>query len=987
LVIAPKATFPFIRFCGDYVFLNKFIVIGHFPIPDVVRSLAKLAKFMIYLDFDLVNAFHQILLGPITSSLLSIQTPWGQFQPKFMPEGIGPASFKLQAVVQEIFQDFDEWTIVIFDNLLVLATDYDDAYRKCEMILDRCISRNVFLKFSKTWLGFPEVNFFGYVCNKQGYRLSDDRKNALNEIPFPKNVKQMQSFLGTALFFKSFIPHFSSLTASLHDMTHKSFNWNPDSWQVDYVKVFDDLKNALLGATMLNFPDYNLIWILRTDASTFGIGAVLLQVKPSVDALSEPEHQPIAFVSKKFSSQARNWSTIEQEAYAIYYSVHHFDYYLRCKPFILETDHNNLLWMESSMVPKIIRWRVLLQSFSFSLRHIPGARNIVADWLSRVHSPEDSSSILHISSSSPFLDVTSPPPPPLLVEDDTDIADDVTVDLPTPVNVDDALKSVHEGRFLHPGVRRTWLNLNRLYPGHKVPYKVVADFVSSCAICQKTRLTMSDSLQPLVRHLKPPHPRTIIGVDTLTVTPTDKQGNTYIVVVINLFTKLVGLYPVAKHDAPSTATAIFQYFCTYGLVSHMISDPGSEFDNEVVSHLTRWLGLRHIFSLVDRHESNGVESTNGQILRLLKALVFDERLVNNWSSPTVLPLIQYHLNSLRHSESDCSPFEVTFGTLDSQFFSLPTFASAPDGPPFNAYVIELNKNLQTIRDISLKFQQELAAERVQETPVHAQNTYQQGDLVLFHLDTDKPLPSKLSPRYIGPYEVLKQHKNDVQCRHLIMGDIKEFHVGRLKIFHGTYEEAKRVAMLDHDQYTIDRILAHRGDPNKRSTMEFEIRFQDGTVHWLPYDKRDLYPTVAYEDYCRSKPELQLLLFPAQEADMLLKQWNREPITLVRPTDTCFVDLRSYGAAWYATLPLPDKDHITYVLQYKYGDFVHRKVKKRIWAHCPVFNERFAVSNDFIKQYGSNTKLVPNGQDIVLIDKPFVAQYPSLLPSNHSPIIP
>ena len=296
LVIAPKATAPFIRFCGDYVFLNKYIVIGHYPIPDVVRSLAKLATFVIYLDFDLVNAFHQILLGHITSAMLSIQTPWGQFQPKFMPEGIAPASFKLQSTVADVFQDFEEWTILIFDNLLVLAHDYDDAYRKCEIILDRCIQRNVFLKFSKTWLGFPEVNFFGYVCTKNGYRLSDERKNALNAVPFPKNVKQMQSFLGSALFFKSFIPHFSSLTAPLNDMTHKSFDWHSSSWKVDYPKVFDDLKQSLMKATMLNFPDYNLLWILRTDASLFGVGAVLLQVKPAPnDPNAEPEYQPIAF--------------------------------------------------------------------------------------------------------------------------------------------------------------------------------------------------------------------------------------------------------------------------------------------------------------------------------------------------------------------------------------------------------------------------------------------------------------------------------------------------------------------------------------------------------------------------------------------------------------------------------------------------------------------------------------------------------------------
>ncbi len=202
LVIAPKATAPFIRFCGDYVAINKHIITGHYPIPIVRHELGKIIRFKIYLDFDLVNSYHQFLLAPSTSHRLSVQTPWGQVRPLFMPEGIPPASGILQKTMKEIFADFDEWTIVIFDNLLVLAHDYTDACRKAELILDRCIQRNLFLKFAKTWLGFQEVTFFGYVCKHLSYELSQKRKDEIMAFPMPTSVKKMQSFLGTALFFK-----------------------------------------------------------------------------------------------------------------------------------------------------------------------------------------------------------------------------------------------------------------------------------------------------------------------------------------------------------------------------------------------------------------------------------------------------------------------------------------------------------------------------------------------------------------------------------------------------------------------------------------------------------------------------------------------------------------------------------------------------------------------------------------------------------------
>ena len=88
LVIAPKATAPFIRFCGDYVGINRFIVIGHYPIPHVQRQLEKIMKFCIFLDFDLANAFHQIRLAAITSKCLSIQTPWVRFNRSSCQKGL-----------------------------------------------------------------------------------------------------------------------------------------------------------------------------------------------------------------------------------------------------------------------------------------------------------------------------------------------------------------------------------------------------------------------------------------------------------------------------------------------------------------------------------------------------------------------------------------------------------------------------------------------------------------------------------------------------------------------------------------------------------------------------------------------------------------------------------------------------------------------------------------------------------------------------------
>ena len=221
------------------------------------------------------------------------------------------------------------------------------------------------------------MNFFGYVCRHKAYQISPDKKEALGNIPMPSTTKQARSLLGKGVIFSGFTPRYSELIALLTDMTKETFNWDKSTWKHDYEAEYDTFIKGLQDACELYYPYYSLDWILRTDASEIGVGAVLLQQKTLEDG--NLQLQPIAFVSKKFSEQAQRWATIEQEAFGFYYAVKQLSYYLVGKVFVIETDHNNLVWMEASMVSKIMRWRIYLQSFNFQIRHIPGSKNWLAD--------------------------------------------------------------------------------------------------------------------------------------------------------------------------------------------------------------------------------------------------------------------------------------------------------------------------------------------------------------------------------------------------------------------------------------------------------------------------------------------------------------------------------------------------------------------------------------------------------------------------------
>ena len=228
-------------------------------------------------------------------------------------------------------------------------------------------------------LAIDHANFFGYIVKQNGYELSDERKSAVNDIPFPLNLQGMQRFLGSSIFFKPFVLDYSGISAPLSDMIKGSFSWNKSTWSKDYEQAFVNLKAALLHSLKIHFPDFIKKFILRTDASKVAMAGVLLQEDPDTGEL-----QPVAFISSKLSETVKRWDAYKLEAYGIYYAVKQLSYFLHGKEFVIETDHQNLQWIEKSESPIVMRWRWFLQNFHILIKHIPCTKNILADYLSRL---------------------------------------------------------------------------------------------------------------------------------------------------------------------------------------------------------------------------------------------------------------------------------------------------------------------------------------------------------------------------------------------------------------------------------------------------------------------------------------------------------------------------------------------------------------------------------------------------------------------------
>ena len=989
LVVAPKATKPFIRFCGDYVEINRHIHIGNYTIPNIRHQLDRIMGYKVFLDIDLTNAFHQIPLHEETAEKLSIQTPWGQYQPRFMPEGIGPATGVLQETVNALFSDLP-WAIVIFDNILLLATDYQEAYERLKIFIERCIQHNVILKFAKSWLGFGEVKFFGYRCKHQSFELTEDRKAALLEIPFPESgnrSKKIRSLLGCGVFFAPFVKNYSEKVRHLTDLTKPEFDWSDESkWEHDYRQEFEDFKKDLQEACALHYPDYELPWVIRTDASEIGVGGVLIQIKTHADG--SKEEQIIALISKRFSKQAQKWDTIEQEGFAIYYVVKRLAYYLIGKEFLLETDHNNLRWIEASEVPKIIRWRIYLQSFVFKVRHIPGKENVLADTLSRLHlcvAEEDEHEDCHTAEGLCHL----------CNEDDEFEEEELEYEQrmstlcnmfdeeevlgeevkPTPNHLQltptECLDQVHNAQVGHWGERETWRRLNRDFPGHGISQRQVKDYIDRCANCQKTRREMKTRLIPVQRHLKPPSHRTAIGIDALAITPHGRNGETHINVIVNLFTELAFLNPVKGCSAKTLADSVWKYWANFGFTDMIISDLGPDLNSALFKELTDLVGVRHVFSIANKHV-NGCERVNKEVGRHLRALVYDTREKDVFDDPTFIPSVQIILNTHRSAETNYTPFELTFGTPDSIYSDL---AKKFERVPEHLYLQKMHENLHQLRNASRQYQETLIKKRVEDPNqrMGPQNKFQKGDLVLYDPGV-RPVP-KLSTKRKGPFEVVHQYKNDVDCRNVLTGAIHKYSVTDLEYFVGSKEDAVEAAIRDQEQFRVKVIHGYKGDSNHRTSMTFIVEYADGDILEVPWS-RDLFDCQAYEDFCKSRKYLHHLILDQNQVTPFKTQLRRADVTAVQVGDRVYVDLRFFGDQWYQSLDLPDFSTKSYVVVFEYTHWYHRTSKKKISARFLLNGATYALDNYLVFAWGSVKTF--DETYMVLVDADIAKRYPRIV---------
>ena len=620
-------------------------------------------------------------------------------------------------------------------------------------------------------------------------------------------------------------------------------------WTDEASNAFEAVKADIADCPLLYFPEAHGEIVVQTDASDYGIGAYVCQRCPS-DTGEGTVERPIAMISKALSGSQLNWSTPEKEAYAIYYTLTSLSYLLRDVPFVIQTGHKNLTYLNMDGSSKVKRWKMEIQDFDFYVEHIAGKLNIIADTFSRL------------------CLVTEPE---VLAYRNLMEYDEVHVSSTTRQLI---RKVAHNSFVGHGGLERTLRRLRSAGHNWDGMRRQVRRVIWECPVCQKlSAIKVPIQCYPFTTATY--EPMECINIDSIGPLPEDADGHKHILVVIDCFTRFLELYPLKSTDSNEAAAKLINHAGRYGFPDRIRSDQGTQFVNERIEDLKTILGSQSDLTIAYSKEENAiVERANKEVLRHLKAIVFDKRFHSKWGIHD-LPVVQRIFNTEVKQATGVSPAALFFGNalqLDRQIFV--DRARSDDGNssrPLSKWADNMLARQAQLITIAQDHQRQ--ADQYHMSEAHSGSTieYPVGSYLLVSYP-DNP-PDKLRTQWQGPMQVVSAVGTKYTVQNLVNYSMYTVHIGRLKKFEYDAQETdpKVVAMHDMGEFLIDSITAHRGQRSSttnqwiRSSLEFLVRWGPGggDDSWEPW--HNLLRTEQLHDYLRTHKMKSLIPSYARSA--------------------------------------------------------------------------------------------------------------------------
>jgi len=633
MVVVPKANGD-IRICVDLTKLNANVCRENHPLPVVDQILTQLTGAQLFSKLDANSGFWQIPLARESALLTTFITPFGRFCFNRLPFGITSAPELFQKRMSSILGGMDG-VVCLIDDILVFGKTRVEHDRRLDQVLKCLLSAGLTLNAGKCEFSKTEIRFLGHVVSNKGISPDPEKMKAITLFPEPKDVGDIRRFLGIINQLSTFSPHTAHETKPLRDLLSKKNLW---VWGTDQQRAFQKIKKLLSNSPLLALYDPNLPTVVSADASSFGLGGVLLQKQRDSKVL------PVCYISRAMTSTEQRYAQIEKEALALTWACERFSDYLLGLKFHLETDHKPLVPLLSTknleeLPIRVQRFRLRLMRFKFSISHVPGKNLTIADALSRapVTQPSEEEKAQHndIEAFVHWIIQGIPATDKKLNQirqcQKTDsVCRQIAVysyrGWPEKKDVPEAVKpyfsvagelSIEKGlllrgsRIVVPESLRTEI-LNKIHGAHQGITKCrerarqsvwwpniskdLEKLVKNCPQCIKHQ---SQQVEPLIPTQLPSLPWQRVGADIF-----HWKGDNYLLIV-DYYSRFIEIAHLDRMTAEEVISRTKSIFARHGIPEEFISDNGPQFSSHSFLKFSQEYGFDHITSSPLFPQSNG----------------------------------------------------------------------------------------------------------------------------------------------------------------------------------------------------------------------------------------------------------------------------------------------------------------------------------------------------------------------------------------------
>jgi len=633
IVVVPKKDGT-VRICVDFTKLNVHVVRERLILPSTDECLAKINKGAVFSKLDARMGFWQIPLATESRNLTTFLTPFGRYRFTRLPFGICSAPEHFQRRLYEILNGL-EGCVNLMDDILVFGQSIQEHNIRLNKVLRRLSENNITLNKEKCEFGKSSVVFLGHEISAEGIKPDINKIKAVLDMPPPKNIHELRRFFGMYNYLTKFVNNVSQKSQSLRELLRDDVDFH---WGVEQQKSFDIMKNVLVSAPVLSMYDPNAETRVLADSSSFALGACLEQKHGDT-------FHPVMYISRALTPAEQAYAQIEKEALAVTWACERLSLYITGKRFTILTDHKPLVSLLGSKLletlsPRILRFRLRLLAFDFTLIHVSGKKFFVPDTLSRIEGLKVSvvdtmlcevleNEILCIKENSPVKDVLHQQ---IENASKTDLVINMVKQAITNGWVSDGKMNpklspyykyrdslswnngllMMANRIVIPQCLKTMI-LDKLHSGHTGITKCrrlaqdtvwwpgisndISQKVTNCYTCM---VNENQKREPLISTPFPNLPWSVVGCDFC------KVKNQMYLVVQDYYSRYLDVIPVNSTAAHTSIQIMKRLFSQFGVPHTLRCDNGPPFDSEEFKNFAKDWGFTIKTSSPNFPQSNGL---------------------------------------------------------------------------------------------------------------------------------------------------------------------------------------------------------------------------------------------------------------------------------------------------------------------------------------------------------------------------------------------